>query len=121
MVGTARYVFVVFDLTNEYSPSLLKKVRTSLVEAAMSRVDSRRIMRACYLRRSINLTGLRLMAGNCNWAISSGCSNRTVGATRTLARNRSLISFSSDVPALGAPTRIRISSVPMLLVYTSTM
>ena len=36
MVGTARYVFVVFDLTNEYSPSLLKKVRTSLVEAAMS-------------------------------------------------------------------------------------
>lgn len=61
-----------------------------------------------------------LIGGICIWEIYSAGSNRIVGATRILDRNKSLISLAKLSLFSSLPIRISISSVPNLLVYTST-
>ena len=72
-------------------------------------------------RKSMNLMLFLLIGGICILAMYSADSKLMVGATLTLERNRSLISLAKLSLRFSLPIRIRISSVPSSLVYTSTM
>lgn len=56
------------------------------------------------------------MGGICIFAIYSADSKLILGATRTLERNRSLISLAKASLRFSLPMRISISSVPSSLV-----